>query len=93
MMRENRQTLVPRRSNTAVVEKIKQYIHEGNIRRVVVTREERTVAQLPLTVAVIGAVVAPGLAMVLALAALFTRSTIHMEVTETAEQPLTEMPA
>jgi hypothetical protein len=93
MMRENRQTLVPRRSYTTVIEKIKQFIHEGNIRRVVVTREERTVAQVPLTVAVIGAVVAPGLAIVLALAALLTHSSIRMEVTETAEQPLTEMPA
>ena len=72
---------------------IKRYIHEGNIRRVVVTREERTVAQIPLTLAVIGAVVAPGLAVAGGLLALFTHSSIRMEMAEPAEQPLTEMPA
>jgi Domain of unknown function (DUF4342) len=41
-----------------VVAKIRALIHEGNVRRVVIQHEGRTVAEFPLIVAAIGALVA-----------------------------------
>src|SRR6476620_11267331 len=62
-----------------VVEKLKQLIHEGNVRRVVVQHEGRTVAEFPLTAGVIGAVLAPVLAAIGALVALLQDCTIQVE--------------
>ena len=62
-----------------VVGKVKELIHEGNVRRVIVKQGERTVAEFPLTVGVVGAVGAPLLAAVGALAALLTECTIEVE--------------
>jgi len=73
-------------SGTQVVEKIKQLIHEGNIRSVRLVHEGRTVIEIPLsigapaTAAVILA--APILAAVGAFAALVTECTIEIEKTE-----------
>ena len=62
-----------------VVEKLKDLIHEGNVRRVVIQHEGRTVAEFPLTVGVIGAVLAPMLAALGALAAVLTECSIEVE--------------
>jgi len=68
-----------------VAEKVKQIVHEGNVRRVVVKHEGRTVAEFPLTAGVVGAVLAPVLAAIGALVALMKDCTIEMERTrETA---------
>ena len=37
-----------------VVDKIKSVIHEGNVRRVIVQHEGRTIAEFPLTAGVVG---------------------------------------
>ena len=62
-----------------VVDKLKQVIHEGNVRRVVVKQEGRTIAEFPLTVGVVGAVLAPVLAAIGALVALVKDCTIEVE--------------
>src|SRR5690349_20925690 len=62
-----------------VVEKVKQIVHEGNVRRVVVKHERRTVAEFPLTAGVVGAVLAPVLAAIGALVALMKDCTIEIE--------------
>jgi D-aminopeptidase len=62
-----------------VVSKIKAVIHEGNVRRVVIQHEGRTVAEFPLTAGVIGAVLAPVLAAIGALVALLQDCTIQVE--------------
>jgi hypothetical protein len=62
-----------------VADKIKALIHEGNVRRVVVEHDGRTVAEFPLTVGVVGAVFAPVVAAVAAVVALFKDCTIHVE--------------
>ena len=68
------------------VEKIKQLIHEGNIRRVRVLHEGRTVLEIPLSIgapaAAIGIMAAPVLAALGAFAALVTECTIEVEKTE-----------
>jgi Domain of unknown function (DUF4342) len=68
---------------TEVLGRVKQVIHEGNVRRVVIKQEERVVAEFPLTVGVVGAVVAPVLAAIGVLVALLTDCSIELERIET----------
>jgi len=64
----------------AIVSKIKELIHEGNIRRIIIKNEEgRTMVDIPMTFGVVGALVAPQLAAIGAIAALLTRGTIVVE--------------
>jgi len=62
-----------------IVATLKKLIREGNIRRVIVQHEGRTVAEFPLTAGVIGAVLAPVLAAIGALVALLQDCTIQVE--------------
>ena len=70
-------------SGSQLVEKVKQFIHEGNIRRIRVLREGRTVLEIPLSIgapaAALGIMMAPVLAAVGAFAALVTECTIEVE--------------
>lgn len=60
--------------------KVKQLVHEGNVRRIIIKKESgETLVEIPLTVGAIGAVVAPMLAAVGAIAALVTKCTIVVE--------------
>jgi hypothetical protein len=61
-------------------EKIKQLIHEGNVRRIIVKDERgHTFMEIPLTVATIGIVAAPVLAAVAALAGMAANFTVVVE--------------
>ncbi len=62
-----------------VIRKIKALIHEGNVRRVVIQHQGRSVAEFPLTAGVVGAVLAPVLAAIGALVALLQDCTIQVE--------------
>ena len=62
-----------------LVRKVEELIHEGNIRRIVIKQNGRVLLDIPLTVAVVGAVVAPILAAVGALAAIVANCTISVE--------------
>lgn len=64
-----------------LVDAVKTLVHEGNVRRIVIKQEGRTVAEFPLAVGVVGAVIAPLLAAVGALAAVLTECTIEVERT------------
>ncbi len=72
-----------------IVTKLKELLHEGNVRRVVVQHEGRTVAEFPLTAGVVGAVLAPVVAAVGALVALLQDCTIQVEREKdaSAEEP------
>jgi len=60
--------------------KVKSLINEGNIRRIIIKDTEgKTLVEFPLTIGVIGAVLAPILAAVGAIAALVTKCTIVVE--------------
>jgi hypothetical protein len=70
-------------SGDALVAKIKEILHAGNIRRIVIKNEEgRTLIDIPLTIGVVGALVAPQLAAIGAIAALVTKGTIVVEKVE-----------
>ena len=73
-------------SGSQLVDKVKQLIHEGNIRRVRVLHEGRTVLEIPLSIgapaAALGIMMAPVLAALGAFAALVTECTIEVEKIE-----------
>jgi hypothetical protein len=60
-------------------DKVKDLVHEGNVRRLIVKRDDDVIAEFPLTAAVVGAVIAPILAAIGAIAALVTNCTIEVE--------------
>ena len=66
-------------------DKLKELVHEGNVRRLIVKREDDVIAEFPLTAAVVGAVIAPVLAAIGAIAALVTNCTIEVERTKPEE--------
>src|SRR5687767_1093545 len=60
--------------------KVKELIHEGNIRRVIIKNSEgTTLLEIPLTLGVAGAALLPSLAAVGAIAALVTDCSITVE--------------
>jgi len=63
-----------------LVKKIKELIKAGNIRRIIIKNEKgKVMMEIPVTVAVVGAVFAPVLAAVGALAALLNKCSIVVE--------------
>ncbi|MFO7918616.1 MAG: DUF4342 domain-containing protein [Anaerolineae bacterium] len=66
-------------SGAELVDKVRELLHEGNVRRIVIKKDEEPVMILPLTVAAVGVVLAPTLAAVGAFAALVSSSTIVVE--------------
>jgi hypothetical protein len=73
-------------SGSQVLEKVKQLIHEGNIRRVRLIHEGKTIIEVPLSVGapavVAGIMWAAPLAAIGAVAALLTECTIEVEKVE-----------
>lgn len=66
-----------------LVAKVKEIIHEGNVRRIIIKNEKGEVlVELPLTVGVVGALLIPVWAAVGAIAALAARLTIVVEKVE-----------
>jgi hypothetical protein len=66
---------------------LKGIVHEGNVRRVVVKHNGRTVAEFPLTAGVVGAVIAPVLAAVAAIVAMLKDCTIEVERVDVDTKP------
>jgi len=67
-------------SGEELVGKVKNLIKEGNVRSITIANKDgKTIMELPLTIGVVGAVLAPVLAAVGAVAALVTECTITVE--------------
>lgn len=67
-------------SGEDLLKKVKELVAEGNVRRITVKdKEGKTIVEMPLTVGVVGAVLAAPLAAVGAIAALVTECTITVE--------------
>lgn len=70
-------------SGEALVDKIKELVHEGNIRRIIIKdKSDHMLIDVPLTVGVIGVLLAPQLAAIGAIAALVSNATIVVEIVE-----------
>ena len=66
-----------------ILDKIKEIIHEGNIRRIILKDEKgRVFMEIPLTVGILGAALVPVLAAIGAIAALVSKLTIVVEKVE-----------
>ena len=62
------------------LKKVKELIKEGNIRRIIIKNEKgKVLMEIPMTFAVVGAVFAPVLAAIGALAAVLTTCTIEVQ--------------
>ena len=64
-----------------ILAQIKRLIDEGNIRRVLVKQQGRVIAEFPLTVGVVGTVIAPLAAAIGALTAVLADCSIEVEKT------------
>ena len=67
----------------AILEKLKELVHEGNVRRIRIVHHGRTVAEFPVTAGVVLAVLAPIAAALAAVVAILEDCTIQVE----REQP------
>jgi hypothetical protein len=70
-----------------LADKVKALIHEGNVRRIIIKDEHgHTFVEIPVSVAAVGAVFAPILAAVGALAAMAAKFTIVVEKVGEAQE-------
>jgi hypothetical protein len=71
-----------------LIQKVKELIHEGNVRKIVIKDEKGkyTLLEIPVTVGVIGTLVLPVLAAVGALAAMVGLVTVEVINTESTEK-------
>lgn len=67
-------------SGEAVVGKVKELLREGNIRRIIIRNDAgKTLLEIPLTIGVVGALIAPQLAALGAVGALIANLSIRIE--------------
>ena len=67
-----------------LLSKVKELVHEGNVRRIIIKDQSgHTILEIPLTIGVVGAILAPTLAAVGAIGALLAQCSIQVVRTET----------
>lgn len=67
-------------SGSELVERVKQLLHEGNVRKItIIDKNGKELVKFPLTFGVVGVAAAPVVAAVAAMAALITECTIAVE--------------
>jgi len=64
-----------------LVEKVKELVRQGNINKIKVKQDDKVLIEIPVTAGVVGALLAPQLAIIGAVATLVSRSTIEIEKT------------
>lgn len=73
-----------------ILARLKELIHQGNLRRIVIEHDGRTVAEFPLTAGVVGIVVAPILAAIGGLLAVLKDCIIRVELATPPVKPAAE---
>jgi hypothetical protein len=68
-----------------LVEKIKEIVRKGNINRLRVKQDDKVLIEIPVTAGVVGALLAPQLAIIGAVAALVSKCTVEIEKIENPE--------
>lgn len=58
--------------------RVKELVHEGNVRRLIIKQDGHTILEVPLTVGVVGVIVAPALAAIGAIGALIAQCSIEV---------------
>jgi repressor of nif and glnA expression len=69
-------------SSEELVETVKNLIHEGNVTHIIIKHDEHTVLEIPVSIGIIGLVLAPVLAAVAAVGATLTHCTLEVVRTE-----------
>ncbi|HZU66555.1 MAG TPA: DUF4342 domain-containing protein [Ktedonobacteraceae bacterium] len=72
-----------------LVSKVKELLHEGNVRRIIIKQEGHTILEIPLSVGVVGVLVAPLWAALGAIGALLAQCSIEVV---RAERPTSDEP-
>ena len=82
-MSENTRTEEFKIDGEKLIAKIKELIHEGNIRKLIIKdKEGKVLMEIPMTFGVVGVLLAPQLAAIGAIAALVTEATLVVEKSE-----------
>ena len=79
-MTDNKKTEEFSVNGEELIAKVKALINEGNIRRLIIKDEDgKTLVEFPLTIGVVGVVLAPMFAAIGAIAALVAKCTVVVE--------------
>lgn len=65
-----------------LVEKVKELVRKGNVTKVKVKQDDKILVEIPATAGVVGALLAPQLAIIGAVAALVSKCTVEIERVE-----------
>ncbi len=76
-----------------LVTRVKELLHEGNVRRIIIKQEGHTILEIPLSVGVVGVLVAPLWAALGAIGALLAQCSIEVIRTERPTSGSDEPPA
>jgi hypothetical protein len=61
-----------------LLSKVKELVHEGNVRRIIIKQDGNTIVEFPLNVGVVGVILAPTLAAIGAIGALIAQCSIEI---------------
>jgi len=79
-MTVEQETKVSRLRGEALVEKVKELIHEGNVRRLILKNDKgHTVMEIPVTAGVVAAIAAPVVTAIGAVTAIASEWTIEVD--------------
>ncbi len=78
-------------NNRAIIDRIKDLIHKGNVSKIVVKKDGDIILNLPVNVGIIGAVVAPWVSVAAVIAAFGTRCCIEVVKTDGSIIDVSEM--
>lgn len=73
-----------------LVSKVKELLHEGNVRRIIIKQDGNTVLEIPLTFGVAGVILAPTLAAIGVVGALIAQCSIEVVRNETPGEAVKE---
>jgi hypothetical protein len=73
-----------------LLSKVKELLHEGNVRRIIIKQEGHTIVEFPLTIGVVGVVAAPVLVAIGAISALIAQCSIEVVRSEPPTASVTE---
>jgi hypothetical protein len=71
-----------------LVGRVKQLVQESNVRRIIIRHDDHTLVEMPLTLGVVGTLLAPQVAALGALAALIAQCTVTIEREEPEPPPV-----
>ena len=69
-----------------LLSRVKELVHEGNVRRIIIKQEGHTIMEIPLTVGLVGVLVAPTLAGIGAIGALLAQCSIEVVRSERSSE-------